>query len=145
MQLESLGLMGMFVSAFISATVAPGGSEAVLAYLMLQHDHAVEYLVGVATVGNTLGAMTTWWLGFCAAKKFPLNEPTEHWKKKSMVLVRRWGCWALLFSWLPVIGDGFCFAAGWLKLPMFLTVASIMAGKALRYIAFVAILLGVFG
>jgi membrane protein YqaA with SNARE-associated domain len=43
----------------------------------------------------------------------------------------------LLFSWLPVVGDGFCFAAGWLRLPFWLSVVAIAAGKALRYAAIV--------
>jgi membrane protein YqaA with SNARE-associated domain len=48
---------------------------------------------------------------------------------------RRFGVLLLLFSWLPVVGDGFCFAAGWLRLPFWISVAAIAVGKALRYAA----------
>jgi membrane protein YqaA with SNARE-associated domain len=41
----------------------------------------------------------------------------------------------LFLSWLPVIGDGLCFAGGWLKLPLFFSVLAILIGKALRYSA----------
>lgn len=134
-QFESLGLIGLFLSAFISSTVAPGGSEVVLAYLVNQHHYVVEHLIGIATIGNTLGAMTTWWLGVWTAKKFPTKMMSESRQQKSMYWVQRWGAWALLFSWLPIVGDGFCFAAGWLKIPLLLSFTAIFIGKVLRYMA----------
>jgi membrane protein YqaA with SNARE-associated domain len=51
--------------------------------------------------------------------------------------VRRWGVPILLLSWLPVVGDGFCFAAGWLRLPFWRSLLAIGLGKALRYGAIV--------
>lgn len=135
MQFETFGVAGLFVSAFISSTIAPGGSEAVLAYLVNSREHAVEQLVVVATVGNTLGALTTWWLGLWAARKYPAETALSEKQRASLRTVRRWGSWTLLFSWLPVVGDGLCFAAGWLKLSLFSSIAAIFFGKALRYIA----------
>lgn len=135
LQLETFGVVGLFISAFISSTIAPGGSEAVLAYLVNSQQHAVEQLVVVATVGNTLGALTTWWLGLWAAKKYPAETGLSGKQLKSLQTVRRWGSWALLFSWLPIVGDGLCFAAGWLKLSLFSSIVAICFGKALRYIA----------
>ena len=58
----SWGLSTLFVSAFISATLAPGASEAVLAFLIAHSDLPPGWLLLVATTGNTLGAMTTWLL-----------------------------------------------------------------------------------
>ena len=135
MAIESWGVWGLFVSAFISSTIAPGGSEAVLAYLVNAREHAVEHLVIVATIGNTLGALTTWWLGLWTAKKYPAENLLSSNHQKSLGAVRQWGSWALLFSWLPVIGDGLCFAGGWLKLSLFSSLLAIFFGKALRYIA----------
>jgi membrane protein YqaA with SNARE-associated domain len=131
----SLGLLGLFISAFISSTIAPGGSEAVLAYLVNSQQHAVTVLVVIATIGNTLGALTTWWLGVWAATKYPAETLLSDQQRKSLQYVRRWGSWALLFSWLPLVGDGLCFAGGWLKLSLFSSVMAILFGKALRYIA----------
>lgn len=128
-------MWGLFVSAFISSTIAPGGSEAVLAYLVNAREYAVEHLVIVATIGNTLGALTTWWLGLWTAKKYPAENLLSSNQQKSLGAVRQWGSWALLFSWLPVIGDGLCFAGGWLKLSLFSSLLAIFFGKALRYIA----------
>lgn len=135
MAIESFGMLGLFISAFVSSTVAPGGSEAVLAYLVNSNQYAVGQLVMVATIGNTLGALTTWWLGLWAAKKYPAETLLSDKHRKSLMTVRSWGSWALFFSWLPVVGDGLCFAGGWLKLSLFSSVLAIFFGKALRYIA----------
>ncbi len=136
---ESMGLWGLFMSAFISSTLAPGGSEAVLAYLVSEKQFNNEVLVSVATIGNTLGALTTWFLGSLAAKKFPAEHLLSKKKQKSLSFVKKWGVWILFFSWLPLIGDGLCFAGGWLKLPLLISCMIILIGKALRYI-FVAYL-----
>jgi membrane protein YqaA with SNARE-associated domain len=136
---ESMGLWGLFISAFISSTLAPGGSEAVLAYLVSEKQFNNEVLVSIATIGNTLGALTTWFLGSLAAKKFPAENLLSKKKQKSLSFVKKWGVWILFFSWVPLIGDGLCFAGGWLKLPLLLSCTIILIGKALRYI-FVAYL-----
>ena len=131
---ETVGFWGLFLSAFISSTIMPGGSEAVLAYMVSEKQFNVEVLVLIATVGNTLGALTTWFLGILAAKKYPAEELLSKKKKKSLDLVKRWGVWSLLFSWLPVVGDGLCFAGGWLKLPLVISCVAIFVGKAIRYV-----------
>ncbi len=135
MPFESWGLIGLFASAFISSTVAPGGSEAVLAYLVTQHVNPVFELVAVASIGNTLGALTTWWLGLWAAGKYPAETMLSEGRRKSLNTVRRWGSWALLLSWLPLVGDGLCFAGGWLRLSLLSSLAAIFCGKVLRYVA----------
>ncbi len=135
MQHTWIELSGLFVSAFISSTIAPGGSEAVLAYIVSEGRYSVEYLVIIATVGNTLGAMTTWGLGVLAAKKFPLATLLPNNKQKALTIVRKNGLWTLFFTWLPLIGDALCFAGGWLKLPLFPAVVVILLGKLVRYAA----------
>ena len=133
MQNISMDIWGLFVSAFISATVAPGGSEAVLAYLVSENKQKMEFLVFVATIGNTLGALTTWGLGVVAATKYPLEKMLPEKKQTSLKCVKKWGSWVMLFSWLPVIGDGLCFAGGWLRLSLFYSLVAIIIGKAFRY------------
>ncbi len=130
----SMELWGLFVSAFISSTIAPGGSEAVLAYMVANKTHPIPELLTLATAGNTLGAMTTWGLGWFAAKKFPLKGMLTLKNQKALKTVKSKGPWILLFSWLPVIGDAFCFAAGWLKLPLLRGFILIMIGKFCRYL-----------
>jgi len=123
---------GLFISAFISSTIAPGGSEAVLAY-MVASGHRAELLVVVATIGNTLGAMTTWGLGVLAAKKMPVATLLSEKKQKALEIVRKRGIWTLFFTWLPIVGDVLCFAGGWLRLPFIQAFLIILLGKFGRY------------
>ncbi|MDD1606528.1 MAG: DedA family protein [Methylococcaceae bacterium] len=128
-----IGLWGLFASAFISSTIMPGGSEAVLAYMVAKNLYSIQALLIVATVGNTLGALTTWGLGMMAAKKFPLATLLPQKKQRALALVEQRGIWVLFFSWLPVIGDVLCFAGGWLKLPFISACLIILFGKFARY------------
>jgi membrane protein YqaA with SNARE-associated domain len=133
MQEALSGLWGLFFSAFVSSTIAPGGSEAVLAYLISEGLYDVQLIVIVATLGNTLGAMTTWGLGALAAKKFPVATLLPEKKQNALNVVKKRGVWVLFFSWLPVIGDALCFAGGWLKLPILPACLIILSGKFGRY------------
>jgi membrane protein YqaA with SNARE-associated domain len=126
-------IAGLFISAFVSSTIAPGGSEAVLAYLVAAGHYPVGLIVVVATLGNTLGALTTWGLGVLAAKKFPVAAHLSKNKQKALELVRKRGVWTLFFTWLPVVGDALCFAGGWLKLPFYQACLIISLGKFGRY------------
>ena len=102
----------VFASAFISSTLMPGGSEALLAGALSQTPDDTPRLcrlVLLATAGNTLGAMTTWLIG----RLIPEREKTD----RALVWLRRWGAPALLLSWLPVVGDALPLAAGWLRMP----------------------------
>jgi len=128
-----LEIGGLFVSAFVSATIAPGGSEAVLAYLIAEGQHPALHLVAIATLGNTLGAMTTWGFGMLAAKRYPAAVLLPRKSQKALDVVTRRGVWVLFFSWLPVIGDALCFAGGWLKLPLLSGTLIILLGKLGRY------------
>ncbi|MDQ3773501.1 MAG: DedA family protein [Pseudomonadota bacterium] len=134
---SALGPWALFVSAFVSATLAPGGSEAVLAWLVAQTAHDPLWLLVIATAGNTLGAVSTWLLGRLAALGYPLERFMKGRSEKALALVQRWGVWSLLLSWLPVVGDGLCLAAGWLRFPFLACLAAITAGKLLRYAAVV--------
>ena len=126
-------LWSLFASAFLASTLLPGGSEAVLAYLAMDEQHLPLTLLVVATLGNTLGGMTSWGIGRLIAIKYPargLVKPKHH---QAVVRIHRWGSPVLLFSWLPFIGDPLCVAAGWLRLRWWLSLIFIGAGKAARY------------
>lgn len=131
------GLLGLFLSAFVSATLAPGGSEAVLAYLARSSAWSTAALMGTATLGNTLGAITTWLMGFAVSRRWPPERLQRSGHGLAVERVRRWGAPVLLLSWLPLVGDGFCFAAGWLRLSFMRCIVLIACGKALRYAAVV--------
>jgi len=130
---DELSLWGLFVSSFVSATLFPGGSEVVLAALGHSHQYSPGTLLGVATLGNTLGGMSTWLLGWLLAKRYPLDQPRRASQQRAIAHLKNWGNPLLLLSWLPIVGDPLCFAAGWLRMNAVLSALFIGAGKAARY------------
>ena len=133
MQESLTSVWGLFFSAFISSTIAPGGSEALLAYMVSQGCFNAQELVVIAAFGNTLGAMTTWGLGMLAARKFSEPALLSEKKQNALNIIKKRGIWVLFFSWLPIIGDALCFAGGWLKLSILPACLVILIGKLGRY------------
>jgi membrane protein YqaA with SNARE-associated domain len=125
-------LWGLFLSAFVSSTLLPGGSEAVLLLLAAKSSADKLLLLAVATAGNTLGGMSSWALGRFIAWRFPARQVADK-HQQAVARLQRWGSPALLLSWLPVIGDPLCLAAGWLRMHWLLSLLFIAAGKAGRY------------
>jgi len=129
MEVAAVGLGSLFVSAFLSATLLPGGSEVVLAYLAGDENHDGVILLAVASAGNTLGGMTSWLIG----RLIPagrLQRPQLH---PAVDRIRKYGRPALLLSWLPIIGDPLCVAAGWLRVSWQWALLYIAIGKTARY------------
>ena len=131
--MDVVSLWGLFLSSFISATVFPGGSEVVLALLANTQQYNAWLLLSIASIGNTLGALTTWILGYLLARRFPLENRLSPRQRQAVTRLRKWGSPALLLSWLPLIGDPLCFAAGYLRLPFALSLLFIALGKTARY------------
>jgi membrane protein YqaA with SNARE-associated domain len=131
------GLAGLFVASFLAATLLPGGSEAVLLGVVALHPEQAVPALLLATLGNTLGGMTTYWMGRALPQKLgagdapqevPLGDTARHVEQ-----VRRWGSPALLLAWAPLIGDALCAAAGWLRLPWLPCLLWMALGKGARY------------
>ncbi len=105
----------LFTVAFISATLLPMGSEALLLYDISQN-HSLLLLWIFATLGNTLGSMVNYWLGL---KGENYLEEKGHLSAQKMEKARgffdTYGGWTLLLSWVPIIGDPLTFVAGVLR------------------------------
>ncbi len=131
--LPQYGLATLFLVAFVSATLLPMGSEPALLGLVKLNPELLWPGILVATLGNTLGGMLDWWLGYGA------HQAVDRWKH-SQVHVRalgwleRLGPKACLLSWLPLVGDPLCAVAGWLRLPFWPCAAYMAVGKFLRYV-----------
>ncbi|MGC6342422.1 YqaA family protein [Bisgaard Taxon 45] len=139
---QSHSLWLMFGSAFLSATVLPGNSEIVFValvtpLLLLNQSNLfsseVLWLFNIAVVGNSLGSLTTYCLGYWLPQ---LAEKQQQHPDFNWVLqkVKRYGIWSLLFSWLPIVGDLFCVLAGWLRLNILGACVLIFLGKLARYL-----------
>lgn len=126
-------LMGLFLSSTLAATLLPGGSEAMLLYLATQTDHALFTLWWVATLGNTLGGLINWGLGWLLSRRYPERAPKGKHAARALAWIHRYGVWSLLLAWVPLVGDPLCVAAGWLRLPLLLSSLCIAVGKGLRY------------
>lgn len=127
------GLWWLFLSSFISSTLFPGGSEAILAYLTSEQQYPAWLLLVTATLGNTLGGMTSWVIGWLIARKYSTEQLLKPKHLNAVNRIRQYGSPVLLFSWLPVIGDPLCVAAGWLRIHWLAALVFIGIGKALRY------------
>ncbi|MCJ7602012.1 MAG: DedA family protein [Desulfobulbaceae bacterium] len=134
------GLPALFLLSFLASTVIPLGSEWLVVALMLK-SFQPEYVVAVATMGNYLGACTTYFIGlwgavFLIKKVMRIDEASL---AKAQMLYRRYGSWSLLFTWLPVIGDPLCLVGGALRINFILFSLLVFAGKLARYAVIAAV------
>ena len=141
--LPEYGLSTLFVAAFISATLLPIGSEPALFGLLKLNPDLFWSAIAVATIGNTLGGMLDWWMGYGAHE---VVDKYRHSKThlKALDFLEKLGPKACLLAWLPVVGDPLCAVAGWLHLPFWPCTLYMLVGKFLRYLTMTAALLWMF-
>jgi membrane protein YqaA with SNARE-associated domain len=123
---ESTSLWALFASSFLAATLLPGGSEFVFAAILKANPHLYWPTLLVATLGNTLGGMSSYVIGRLVPQRTEL---------KGAKWIQRYGSAALLAAWVPVIGDPLCVAAGWLRMNPWLSALFMTIGKFARYLA----------
>jgi len=129
----------MFVSAFISSSLLPGGSEALFVALIIEASQPPSQLWLAATVGNTLGGMSSFLIGWLIAKRYTPDKLSGNKHQIALARVRHWGSPILLLSWLPIIGDPLCVAAGWLRLNIVSVIVFVAIGKGARYALLMAL------
>lgn len=136
-----VSLAGLGVTAFLAATLLPGGSELALAGLVAAGTAPVWALVTVASVGNVAGSVVNWAIGRGAGRMAAAAHPAgrraeavRHAVLRAGALFRRHGAWTLLFAWVPVIGDPLTLVAGasGVGLGRFLVLVAI--GKTVRFL-----------
>lgn len=135
---------GLFLAAFLAATLLPMQSEAVLVALLLA-DHPVAWLVVVASAGNVLGSLVNWWLGrglerFRDRRWFPVSPAAL---ARAQAWYARHGRWTLLLSWLPVVGDPLTLVAGVMRERLWVFLLLVTLAKTGRYAVLAAITLQV--
>ena len=141
--LPRFGLSTVFIVAFVSATLLPMGSEPAVFGLVKLNPDMFWPAIFVATAGNTLGGMLTWWMGFGAERAYE-HLTHKHPKFRALRWLKRFGPKACLLSWLPIVGDPLCAVAGWLELPFWPCTLYMAIGKFGRYLTMTAALLWMF-
>jgi membrane protein YqaA with SNARE-associated domain len=154
---DTVGILSLFISSFLAATLLPGGSEAALFAVLKAYPETLWYALVIASIGNTLGGMVTFGMGWL----LPQTQQLKHVKKvrlrhggaepssageaathplaqlsdfdRNVLRVRRYGTPALMLAWVPLIGDAFCLAAGWLRLNPWQAALFMAIGKFARY------------
>ena len=133
--LENLGLFGLFLACLLSATIIPFSSEAIVAAAMYI-GYPVWVIVIVASVGNTVGGMISFYMGWLC--KWDWLEKYLRVKKEKLMKVHdrvaRYGVWAALLTWLPVVGDLIAIAMGLMRVNPWWTLVLMFIGKMARYL-----------
>ena len=127
----------LFASAFVSATLIPFGSEALLVF-DIKEGYNLALLLFVATLGNSLGSLVNYVIGlkgeeFLVRKNYLKEERII----KTQKYFDKYGAFCILLSWVPIIGDPITFIAGVLKYNIKLFILLVVIAKFSRY-AFLA-------
>jgi len=128
------GLIGLFVAAFLAATILPFSSEFLLILLIYQADDWILPLIA-ASSGNILGSIVNYFLGvygesFLFYKIFRLKEATVD---RARHRFQKYGIYSLLFAWVPIVGDPLTVAAGAFRVNFLVFTALVGVGKTARY------------
>lgn len=130
----------LFSTAFISATLFPLGSEALLIYDISQ-GHNIYLLLFFATLGNSLGSVVNYFLGL-KGEEYLINKKllNEKYIIKAKTYFDKYGAWSILLSWLPIIGDSITFVAGVLKYDFKNFLILVVVAKFSRYLFLVLVI-----
>jgi membrane protein YqaA with SNARE-associated domain len=128
------GTLGMFIAAFLAGSFIPFSSEAVMLTLLGAGTDPWGLFVW-ASVGNILGGMFNYYVGSMGKEewiqKWAKVPPKK--LKKGMNYVHRYGAWAGLLSWIPLLGSVITVALGFLRVNVWASLLTISLGKSIRY------------
>ena len=121
--------------SFLAATVLPVGSEVFFSAMILGKYDALWCLI-LASIGNTLGGMTNYYLGRLGKVDWLKKNTRLNAKKVDAVFdwVRLKGCFGAFFSFMPIVGDVIAFVLGYFRSPVFYVFFLMFLGKFLRYV-----------
>ncbi|MDD4609811.1 MAG: VTT domain-containing protein [Bacteroidaceae bacterium] len=145
--LSEWGNIGMFIAAFLAGSVLPFSSEAVLTFLLLPNSGVdPTSCVVAASLGNTLGGMTCYWLGSLGNEEW--IEKYLHIKKRKIAWMKRYlngrGSFMAFFAFLPLLGSVIVVTLGLLRIRPLATLVYMCIGKTLRYVLVALAALGLF-
>ena len=134
--LLNFGYIGLFIGAFLAATIIPFSSDVLLVGLLAAGGDPIISIT-VAALGNWLGGLSSYWLGYIGKwewleKYFKVKPETLEKQKKK---VDKYGASLAFFSWLPGIGDVLAIALGFYRVDFKKSAVFMLLGKGARFIA----------
>ena len=131
--LLEFGYLGLFIGAFLAATLIPFSSDVLLVGLLAAGGDPVISIV-VATLGNWLGGMTSYWLGWLGKwewleRWFGINRQKLESQKQR---VDRYGSLLAFFTWVPLVGDVMAVALGFYRTDFKKTALLMLFGHGAR-------------
>lgn len=138
-EFAAFGYAGLFLAAFLAATLLPVASEPLMVY-MLNAGASDGLVLFWATAGNVLGAVVNYGIGYRGSpwllhKVLRMDDAQI---ARAGIRFRRWGAPSMLLAWAPVIGDPLTVVAGMFRLPFSVFLPLVTAGKLARYALLVA-------
>ncbi len=130
--------VGLFISTFLAATILPFSSEIMVTALLCTGANPL-YVFIIATIGNWLGSVSTYYIGWLGKWEW-----IEKWFKvtpkkleKQRYKISKYGSVLAFFVWLPIIGDVFALALGFYKINLYKCVLFMLIGKACRFAIYI--------
>lgn len=138
------GYIGLFLSALLAGSILPFSSELVLTVLVQMGADPTICLIA-ASIGNTLGGLFCYWLGYLGNMQWIERWlKIDHAKMERMdKFVRKYGAWMGVFGVLPWVGEVIIVLLGLMRANVYLTTATMFAGKFVRYLLMLMALQGV--
>ncbi len=133
------GLFGLALVAFLAATLLPFSSEVVVvAALQLDLDPVAVLLY--ASLGNSIGAMTNYGLGWLLTQPTLTRLYRQRWGRKAVAWAQRYGGWCLAASWVPLVGDPLMLVGGVLRFHAGYTILLGLGTRVARYILLIGLI-----
>lgn len=138
--LIQLGYIGLFIGSFLASTIIPFSADVLLIGILAMGGN-IWICLAVATLGNWMGGMTSYWIGWIGKWQW-----IEKWLKvKEDQLIRqkqhidRFGSLLAFMTWLPLVGDLFAIALGFYRISPKLSALYMLLGRFTRFFIWVVL------
>lgn len=133
---QQLSYWGLFISSFLASSILPAASDGLLVTMLLKQ-FSVAACIGIATFGNWLGGLTSYYIGWLGKREwlsrwFGIKEADI---EKTSRWIDRYGIYIALFCWLPFVGDPLVVALGFMKNRPITVALLMLIGRFLKYAA----------
>ncbi|WP_345992994.1 VTT domain-containing protein [Sulfurimonas sp. HSL-1716] len=126
--------LSLFFSAFLAATILPFSSEIAL-FTAVEGGLDKHTALLAASAGNILAVILNYYLGYFLYEKTKDKLLKSKSGKKAYHVGHNYGYYALLLSWLPIIGDPLTLVAGMVRLNFFYFLVIAASLRVARYVA----------